>query len=129
MDQILADGERNRIRLAFIWNRSPLCPEAVERYSAKTVLLPSLDSIHQVPVDLIVEVCHPAIVHQYACTFLDTAHLLIGSPTALADIEFAAKLTSKLATETGGHRLFVARGALWGANDIQCMAQRNLLQV
>ncbi|OTF69639.1 Homoserine dehydrogenase-like protein, partial [Euroglyphus maynei] len=112
-------------------NRTALNEETRSKILIKCPLVKFLEAVEQIReidfVDLIVEVCHPDIVKQYAELFLDKADFLIGSPTALADPEFAQKLTDKLSTSQ--HRMFVARGALWGANDIQMMARRNRLQV
>lgn len=51
----------------------------------------------------------------------------VGSPTALAD----DALREKLAQEAKGssHCLYIATGALWGALDIQKMADIGTLQV
>lgn len=130
-----------------MWNRSELDSEHVQKLMDNSINL--LDNVSRVAdpdneVDLIVEVCHPTIVHQYGLFFLDHSNLMvstpielivnigmicleqIGTPTSLADQEFYDKLTNKIAESK--FRVLVARGALWGANDIQLMAQRNQLQ-
>ncbi|XP_046917828.2 aspartate dehydrogenase domain-containing protein [Dermatophagoides farinae] len=130
VEQIINDGQKYRLDLAFIWNRTALSEETRSKILIRCPLVKFLEAVNQINeidlVDLIVEVCHPEIVKQYAELFLDKADFLIGSPSALADQEFSQKLTTKLAT--CHHRMFVARGALWGANDIQMMARRNRLQ-
>lgn len=94
--------------------------------------------------DLIVEVSHPSIVAQYGLRFLRTADFMvsklqsshvtvfslltlqIGSPTALADRELSTTLTEEA---RHSHGLYVAVGALWGAQDIQKMADGGTLKV
>ena len=51
----------------------------------------------------------------------------MGSPTALADDTVLQALLAE--SQRAGHGLYVASGALWGAHDIQKMADRGTLKV
>ena len=96
---------------------------------------------------MIVEVSHPSIVAEYGLRFLHTADFMvnkaaecphhcthymfllplqIGSPTALADRDVSTALFEEARRS---HGLYVAVGALWGAQDIQKMADGGTLKV
>ncbi|XP_023363670.1 putative L-aspartate dehydrogenase isoform X3 [Otolemur garnettii] len=66
--------------------------------------------------DLVVEVAHPQIIHECGAQILHHANLLVGSPSALADQITERQLLE--ASHHWGHAVFVARGALWGTEDI-----------
>lgn len=66
--------------------------------------------------DLVVEVAHPQIIHDFGAQILQQADLLVGSPSALADPGTEQQLRE--ASQCHGHAVFVARGALWGCEDI-----------
>jgi len=74
-------------------------------------------------VDLIVEVCHPAVTREFGAALLRFANLFLGSPTALAD----AALEGALREAAAAHSLFVPSGALWGAGDIAKMGAAGTL--
>jgi predicted dinucleotide-utilizing enzyme len=76
-----------------------------------------LDAVCCRQADLIVEVCHPAVVAEWGSRFLEHADLMVGSPTAFADEQ--VERTLRQAAETGCHGLYVPSGALWGAADIK----------
>ena len=101
--------------------------------------------------DLIVEVSHPLVVTQHGETFVKVADFLasvhpiimmshhkshvtpcramqVGSPTALADDALRERLL-KGAEEEHGRSIYIATGALWGAHDIQKMADIGTLKV
>ncbi|XP_040592029.1 putative L-aspartate dehydrogenase isoform X2 [Mesocricetus auratus] len=67
--------------------------------------------------DLVVEVAHPNIIHESGAQILRHANLLVGSPSALADQTTEQQLME--ASNCWGHTVFVARGALWGTEDIR----------
>ncbi len=57
---------------------------------------------------------------------------MIGSPTALAEVEVEKDLKSTLQrnkSEAKTNGLYVPSGALWGGEDITKMAERGMLQV
>ena len=122
VQKILNDGEMLGIKLAFVWNRSKI----TGRLDSRIPILSNLEHLGEHKVDLIVEVCHPDIIKQYGAFLLTHADLLVGSSTALADEKCDLELR-KYSSEYK-HRLLIARGALWGANDIQRMARQNLLE-
>lgn len=109
------------LELAFVWNRTK---SALEGKVDSKYILENLKDIEERQAELIVEVAHPSITKEYGTAFLDTADYMIGSPTALADAETERQLR-KAATQ---HGLYIPRGALWGGEDIQRMADRGTLQ-
>ncbi|VFV32238.1 aspartate dehydrogenase domain containing [Lynx pardinus] len=66
--------------------------------------------------DLVVEVAHPQIIQESGAQILHHANLLVGSPSALADQATEQRLLE--ASHRWDHAVFVARGALWGTEDI-----------
>uniref|UniRef100_A0A8C5KC29 Aspartate dehydrogenase domain containing n=1 Tax=Jaculus jaculus TaxID=51337 RepID=A0A8C5KC29_JACJA len=78
--------------------------------------LQSLDALEERHPDLVVEVAHPKIIHESGAQILRHADLLVGSPSALAEQTTEQQLLE--ASSHWGHAVFVARGALWGAEDI-----------
>ncbi|CAP35527.1 Protein CBG17998 [Caenorhabditis briggsae] len=71
-------------------------------------------------IDLVIEVAHPKIIAEYGELILEHCDLIAGSPTCFADQELLEKL--KNLSLMHARRLLVPAGALWGANDIQKMA-------
>nr|XP_054320895.1 aspartate dehydrogenase domain-containing protein isoform X3 [Pongo pygmaeus]XP_054394911.1 aspartate dehydrogenase domain-containing protein isoform X3 [Pongo abelii] len=67
--------------------------------------------------DLVVEVAHPKIIHESGAQILRHANLLVGSPSALSDQTTERQLLE--ASQHWDHAVFVARGALWGTEDIR----------
>jgi aspartate dehydrogenase len=105
--------------VSWIWNRSP---EKVLAFpgTAPGLLLPELSALAAAgPLDLIIEVCHPAVTAQYGAALLAHAPLFLGSPTALADAPLEAAL--RRASAASAHALYVPSGALWGAGDLAKM--------
>ncbi|XP_048185331.1 putative L-aspartate dehydrogenase isoform X3 [Perognathus longimembris pacificus] len=66
--------------------------------------------------DLVVEVAHPQVIHESGAQILHHANLLVGSASALADPTTEQQLLE--ASRQWDHSVFVARGALWGTEDI-----------
>ena len=107
--------------VAWVWNRSQ---EALAGCPVPTLAdLAAFSSAG--PVDLIIEVCHPAIIAAHGAAFLAFADLFLGSPTALADARLEAALRGAAAL----HRraLCVPAGALWGAGDLAKMSAAGTL--
>lgn len=71
------------------------------------------------------QVAHPAITEQYGSLFLQVADYMVGSPTAFADAAVEVAMRQKAAA--GPHGLYIPSGALWGAVDIQKMAELGTL--
>ena len=118
---ILDQGDKHGLKLAFVWNRTKDKLIDVE----SSLVLNDLLDLNKKSVDLIVEVSHPNLVQEHGVLFLSVANLLIGSPTALANVECEAKL--KEACETFKREVYIPSGAFWGAHDIQKMASLNTL--
>uniref|UniRef100_A0A8C6QLJ4 Aspartate dehydrogenase domain containing n=1 Tax=Nannospalax galili TaxID=1026970 RepID=A0A8C6QLJ4_NANGA len=78
--------------------------------------LQDLDTLEGRHPDLVIEVAHPKIIHESGAQILRHADLLVGSPSALADQTTEQQLLE--ASHRWGHAVFVARGALWGTEDI-----------
>ncbi|ULU00791.1 hypothetical protein L3Y34_001306 [Caenorhabditis briggsae] len=95
-----------------IWNRSVEEPGV---QGLETLTAENLNDI-----DLVIEVAHPKIIAEYGELILEHCDLIAGSPTCFADQELLEKL--KNLSLMHARRLLVPAGALWGANDIQKMA-------
>lgn len=116
-----------KLEVAFIWNRTT---EKVTGYTGPTpvpsaLVLEKLEDVGNFSVDLIAEVSHPDIAKEFAFKFLAQADLFIGSPTVLADRDFERDLR-KASEQSFG--VYIPSGALWGADDIQKMADLNTLR-
>lgn len=120
VDEIL---RRDDLELSFVWNRSTSVLKGIvdDKY-----ILEDLHSFEERTPDLIVEVAHPSITVDYGEKFLGAADYMIGSPTALANLDVENKLRHKACS--GGHGIYIPSGALWGGNDIKKMADRGTLQ-
>ena len=106
----------------WVWNRTP-----EKAAGCGAPLLPDLPSFPSLgPIDLIIEVCHPAITAAHGAAFLEHADLFLGSPTALADAGLEAGLRAAAAAR--GRALYVPAGALWGAADLAKMGAAGTLK-
>eukprot|EP00941_MAST-03F_sp_MAST-3F-sp1_P002736 g2736.t1 len=112
-----------QLELAFVWNRtfSKVQEDSLIPDNAK---LENLKDFASKDADLIVEVAHPLISKEFGAAFLKVADYMPGSPTALADRDCETSVTSAAMSSDAGHGLYLPSGALWGAQDIQKMAQR-----
>ncbi|XP_076789331.1 aspartate dehydrogenase domain-containing protein isoform X3 [Arvicanthis niloticus] len=113
VSRLLAQGSELGLELVFVWNRDPgrmagSVPPALQ--------LRDLTALEERHPDLVVEVAHPKIIHESGAQILCHANLLVGSPSALADQTTEQQLRE--ASNHWGHTVFVARGALWGSEDI-----------
>ncbi len=126
VEKIREDG---RLELAALWNRTPVKDEDRRALLKGVTILEDLDHHHLqnlLQVDLIVEVCHPAVIASSGERLLQQADLLVGSSTSLVDDHLRGRLQET--ARAFGHRLIIGRGALWAANDIQRMARQGLLE-
>ncbi|XP_043914910.1 putative L-aspartate dehydrogenase isoform X1 [Protopterus annectens] len=122
-DMILKEGSHFNLELAFVWNRRS---EKMENNIPADLQLEDLNQFKEKHADLIVEVAHPQTVKEYGEEFLRYADFMVGSPTAFAELETETRL--RKAAETSGKTLYIPSGALWGAHDIQKMADRKTLK-
>ena len=111
--------------LSFIWNRNSSVIEEDERIHPSKVLQ-DLQDFDKYEVDLILEVAHPIITLQYGATFLERADYFVGSPTVFANHSMDGLVSASVSGDTK-HALYIPSGALWGAIDIQKMAQQGTL--
>ncbi|KAK7481556.1 hypothetical protein BaRGS_00027205 [Batillaria attramentaria] len=109
------------LELAFVWNRTTAALDG--RVEADKTLR-QLGDFADFGAELIVEVAHPSISHQYGAAFLSSADYMIGSPTAMASSDTETALRSAASK----HGLYVPSGAFWGGEDIKKMADRGTLQ-
>ncbi|XP_040267972.1 putative L-aspartate dehydrogenase isoform X1 [Bufo bufo] len=123
VNQIQSEGDKYNVELAFVWNRTMT---KMEPNVAPPLQLQNLEEFEKREVDLIVEVAHPSITRTYGERFLCAAHLLVGSPTALADEETERRLRRR--AKLSGYTLYIPSGALWGGEDIMKMAARETLR-
>ena len=117
-------AEEPSLELAFVWNRSPGVVQSCPRVPPAAVCR-ELSAAASFRPDLIVEVCHPAVLREHGAALLAVADLYMGSPTAFADAGVEAAL--RAAAAAGPHGLYVPCGALWGAADLARMADRGSL--
>ncbi|XP_069773584.1 aspartate dehydrogenase domain-containing protein isoform X2 [Narcine bancroftii] len=117
------EGHQHGLELAFVWNRSR---EKMDGKVRRELQLEFLSESMQRSADLIVEVAHPQIAQEYGEEILKHADFMVGSPTAFGEQGVDAKCRE--AARRYGHTLYVPSGALWGAEDIQKMADRGTLK-
>uniref|UniRef100_A0A915CSP5 Aspartate dehydrogenase domain-containing protein n=1 Tax=Ditylenchus dipsaci TaxID=166011 RepID=A0A915CSP5_9BILA len=103
-----------------IWNRT-------EEEKENVLPLTELNESSLADIDLVIEVAHPDVIHEFGKMILGKADLFIGSPTALATQTTLDGLQERL-IENKHRSVFVPSGALWGANDIQRMANLGILK-
>lgn len=116
-----------KLEVGWIWNRTI---DKITSYSGPTkvtasLILEQLENVASKPVDIIAEVSHPDIAKEFGVKFLQVANLFIGSPTALADPIFEQALRNAATVKYG---VYIPSGALWGAQDIQKMADLGSLK-
>ncbi|XP_007955812.1 putative L-aspartate dehydrogenase [Orycteropus afer afer] len=110
---LLTQGPELGLELVFVWNRDPGRMAGTVPCSLQ---LQDLAGLGERRPDLVVEVAHPKIIHDSGAHILRHANLLVGSPSALADQATEQELRES--SQRWGHTVFVARGALWGSEDI-----------
>ncbi|XP_012921793.2 putative L-aspartate dehydrogenase isoform X6 [Heterocephalus glaber] len=113
VSRLLAQGSELGLELVFVWNRDP---GRMAGSVPPSLQLHSLTALGERHPDLVVEVAHPKIIQESGAHILRHANLLVGSPSALADQTTQQQLLA--ASHHWGHAMFVARGALWGTEDI-----------
>lgn len=116
-----------KLEVAWIWNRTV---DKIHSYGGPTkvgaqLILEDLDNVGSFKADIIAEVSHPDIATKYGAKFLEHANLFVGSPTALANESFEQEL---LKAASGKYGVYIPSGALWGADDIQKMADLGTLK-
>ena len=111
--------------VVWVWNRTLATVQGFPGMAPEQALADLSAFASCGAVDLIVEVCHPAVMQQHGAALLAHAALLLGSPTALADAGLEAAL--RRAAAEAAHSLFVPSGALWGAGDLAKMGAAGTL--
>lgn len=123
-NKILNDNKYAKIyELAFVWNRT--ATNFDERLPAHLKYSGDLAPVLQNnSVDLVVEVCHPAVIQTYGASILQQANLYIASVTALAN----AAVEQNLRRAATKHCVYLPAGAAWGVHDVQKMAAQNSIE-
>jgi len=120
---ILHDSKlKNKFSLCFVWNRT-FDKIKNEKEIPNECKLENLDDFYKYKANLIVEVSHPNITEKYALDFLKFSDFFCGSPTVMANEEVEKKIRN--ASKKFG--VYIPSGALWGAQDINKMAENNTL--
>ncbi|XP_029364917.1 aspartate dehydrogenase domain-containing protein [Echeneis naucrates] len=123
VERILQEGAAHGLTLAFVWNRNS---DKLKGLVPSELILGDLSSFANRRCDVIVEVCHPQIVKEFGIHFLSQSHFMVGSPSALSDVDLNKKLHQ--ATQQYGRTLYIPSGALWGGQDIQRMNDNGALK-
>jgi aspartate dehydrogenase len=121
--KILQDeAVKEKLELAFVWNRTT-SKVSDDGLVPRELICTDLDDFERFGADIIAEVSHPSISVKYGPRFARSANFFVGSPTAFADAKYEAEMR-RAADEPNGFGIYVPAGALWGAQDIQKMAQQ-----
>jgi predicted dinucleotide-utilizing enzyme len=104
-------GQAHGLTPAFVHTRSGALPEVRPEH-----ICSDLDDFARFAADLIIEVAHPEITVRHGAAFLSQSDYMPLSLTALAVPGVQADLLE--AAAAGGHRLFVASGALVGLESL-----------
>jgi len=122
-DAILQDESVSRqFEVCYVWNRTASVleeggvPEALREVNLENVVLRG--------ADIVLEVAHPMVTVAIAAAVMRAGgNFMCGSPTCLADPTVEASL--RAASSEGPGALYLPAGALWGASDLQALANRN----
>jgi predicted dinucleotide-utilizing enzyme len=126
VEKILNSPRSKDLELAFVCDL--LSPDAVRTSdmipeTCKTV---DLSNFEKFGADLIVEVAHPSVTHEFGARILRTADFLLASTTAFAD-KVTERVLMQEAHAPSGKGLYVSVGALFGAQDIKNMSDSGKL--
>ena len=133
-DAIVDDASiSSRFEIAWVWNRSS---GPLERISAKEKRVSGMDKLEKIwdecdRADIVVEVSHPSISVLLAASMIRSgANFVIGSPTALADVDAERTIRETALDTSNSGACYIPAGALWGASDLQvgCSTSRYVLQ-
>lgn len=116
------ESEAKDVEIVFVWNRTP------EKIPPQFTRLDKLEDFAKHCPDLVVEVAHPVISQKYGGLFLSYCDFYAGSPTAFADPETFRTMEGLARNPKVPGSLYVPVGALWGAEDIQRMADQGKLE-
>ena len=124
---------KEELELVFVWNRTPekVLEDVKNGILPEHVFLKDLNEFGSRNAELIVEVAHAVITETMGPKFLETANYMVGSPTCFASqsLEKSIRDQLKLNKEASlPYGVFIPAGALWGANDIQKLADRGTLK-
>lgn len=117
-----AAQDRDDLDVVWVWNRSA---EVMNDLPESQRLLNIEDIPNQSLVDLIIEVAHPSITEKFGAFLVKQANYFVGSPTCFANAETEKSVRDAL--QGSPNAVYVPAGALWGAGDIQKMANRGTL--
>jgi len=118
---------KGRLELAFVCEPLDASVVALEASIPKDCRLERVEDFASKGADLIVEVAHPDISKKFGSIFLSAADYMPASTTAFADHELERSLLQEADRPTG-RGLYIPRGALWGAEDIQRMSDDGSLK-
>jgi len=111
------------MEVIYIWNRTPSILE--DHDVPDSLRVTDLSEIVDLNADIVVEVSHPMISVEYACVILEKGkNFVVGSPTCFADMAFESSVREATKVQGNGS-LYIPVGALWGASDLQSMANRD----
>jgi len=114
------------MQVSFVWNRSAAALEGLPAEQRCT----DLEEVPGRGADIVVEVSHPSITVAMAARVIAAGgNFVCGSPTCFADpaVEAALRTAAAAGNGAGKGAMYVPVGALWGAADLQAMANRGAL--
>ena len=111
---LMDEACKERLELAFVWNRSADKVAADSRIPAEAHLT-DLDDFASKGADIVIEVAHPSVSKSHGARFLEHADFMCGSPTAFADRETESVLVAA-ANRPTGHGIYLPAGAMWGGS-------------
>ena len=124
---------KEELELVFVWNRTPekVLEDVKNGILPEHVFLKDLNEFGSRNAELIVEVAHAVITETMGPKFLETANYMVGSPTCFASQSLEKSIRDQLKSYKEAnlpYGVFIPAGALWGANDIQKLADRGTLK-
>jgi aspartate dehydrogenase len=124
---------KEELELVFVWNRTPekVLEDVKSGKLPESVFLKDLENFKERKAELIVEVAHAVITETMGPKFLETANYMVGSPTCFASQTLEKNIRDQLQANKDNnlpYGVFIPAGALWGANDIQKLADRGTLK-
>eukprot|EP01095_Lingulamoeba_sp_RSL-Kostka_P004641 TRINITY_DN15877_c0_g1_i1.p1 TRINITY_DN15877_c0_g1~~TRINITY_DN15877_c0_g1_i1.p1 ORF type:complete len:326 (+),score=105.27 TRINITY_DN15877_c0_g1_i1:94-1071(+) len=126
----ILENHNEKYEIVFVWNRTKekiYEQDKVDINDIEDKIIEDLSTFKKYKPDIIIEVAHPIITEEYGESFLNYCDYLVGSPTVFHKEEIKNRLVEIAKENNNENGLYIPVGALWGGQDIQKMADRELL--